>query len=79
MIPRRFLITLVLALPILAVTFGVVLGASALARALGDTTGGYGLFWFAMAALVLIVIDVVLLITVLGIRALEDRNDENQS
>ena len=52
MIPRWFLTTLVFALPILAVTFGVVLGASALTSTLGDAAGAYGLFWCAMAALI---------------------------
>src|SRR5437667_4104172 len=78
MIPRALLITLVFALPILVVTFGVVLGASALANPLGDTAGSYGLFWFAIAAFVLVVIDVLLLAVVLGIRALEERRDENR-
>lgn len=80
MIPRSFLTILVFALPILAVTFGVVLGASALAQGLGDAAGSRGLFWIAMAALVLLVIDALLLLVLLGIRALEepgrDRHDE---
>ncbi len=73
MIPRWLLTTLVFALPILAITFGVGLGASSLTRALGDAAGSYGLFWFAMAALILLVIDALLLLVVLGIRALDER------
>jgi len=73
MIPRSFLATLVFALPILVVTFGVVLGASALAGSLGDSAGSHGLFWVAMAALILIVIDALLMLIVLGLRALDDR------
>jgi len=79
MIPRRFLYTLVLALPILIVTFGVVLGASALASGLGDAAGSRGLFWIAIGALLLMIIDAVLLLIVLGIRALEEPPDEPNS
>jgi len=77
MIPRWFLTTLVFALPVLVVTFAVVLGAAALAGGLGDASGSRGLFWLAMAALVLLVIDVLLLVAALGIRALEADRDEN--
>ena len=76
MIPRWFLSALVFALPLLFVTFGVVLGAAALAGGLGDAAGSRGLFWFAMAALILLVIDVLLLLAVLGIRALNESRDE---
>ena len=72
MIPRWLLTTLVFALPILMVTFGVVLGASSLAAGLGDAGGSRGLFWFAMAALILLIIDVLLLVAALGIRALAE-------
>jgi hypothetical protein len=78
MIPRSFLVTLVFALPILVVTFGVVLGASALASGLGDAAGSRGLFWVAMVALVLLVIDAVLMLLVLGLRALDERRDNDQ-
>jgi len=78
MISRAFLTTLVFALPILVVSFGVVLGASALANALGDASGGYGLFWFAMVALLLLIIDILLLLVVLGVRAIEERSGEDR-
>jgi hypothetical protein len=78
MIPRPFLLTLVFALPILVVTFGVVLGASALARGLGDAAGAQGLFWFAVVALVLLVIDALLLLLVLGMRALSEEEEERR-
>jgi hypothetical protein len=77
MIPRAFLATFVFALPILIVTFGVVLAASALANALGDAAGARGLFWVAMGALMLLVVDALLLLVVLGIRALEERRDQD--
>jgi hypothetical protein len=77
MIPRWFLTALVFALPVLVVTFAVALGAAALAGGLGDAAGSRGLLWFAIAALVVLVIDVVLLVAALGIRALEADRDEN--
>jgi hypothetical protein len=77
MIPRWFLTTLVFALPILAIIFGVVLGASLLTSALGDAAGSYGLFWFAMVALIVLVIDALLLLALLGIRALDERRDDD--
>jgi hypothetical protein len=77
MIPRWLLTTLVFALPILVVTFGVVLGASSLAAGLGDAAGSRGLFWFAMAALILLVIDALLLLAALGIRALREPHDSD--
>ena len=78
MIPRWMLTTLVFGLPILVVTFGVVVGASALAQGLGDAAGARGLFWVAMVALVVLVVDVLLLVGALGIRALEDWNQEGR-
>jgi len=77
MIPRWFLTTVVFALPILAVAFGVVLGASALTSALGDAAGAYGLFWCAMGALISLVIDALLLLVTLGIRAVDERHNED--
>jgi hypothetical protein len=75
MIPRWLLTTLVFALPILVLTFGVLAGASSLARGLGDAAGARGLFWIGMMALILIVVDVLLLVGVLGIRAMEEADD----
>lgn len=75
--PRWFLTTLVFALPILAVAFGVVLGASVLTGALGDAAGSYGLFWCAMAALIVLVIDALLLLVILGLRTVDERRDED--
>ena len=79
MVPRCFLLGLVFALPILVVTFGVVLGASALAQAVGDAAGSRGLFWVAMAALIALVIDALLLLGALGVRALGDRAPGEQA
>jgi len=78
MIPRRLLTTLVFALPVLVVGIAVVLVAAALAEKLGDAAGALGLFWTAMAALIALVIDALLLLGILGLRALEESRDENR-
>ena len=79
MIPRWMLTTLVFGLPILVVTFGVLAGASALAQALGDTAGARGLLWVGIVTLIFLVVDVLLLVGVMGIRAIEamdERDDQ---
>jgi hypothetical protein len=55
----------------------VVLAASLLTSALGDAAGSYGLFWFAMAALIVLVIGALLLLVILGIRALDERRHDD--
>jgi hypothetical protein len=78
MIPRRLLTTLVFALPILVPGFAVILGAALLAQGLGDVAGARGLFWTAMAALIALVIDVLLLVGVLGLLALDQWRDRDE-
>ena len=78
MIPRRLLTTLVFALPILVTGFAVMLGAALLAQGLGDLAGARGLFWTAMGALILLVIDVLLLVGALGLMALDQRHDRDE-
>jgi hypothetical protein len=77
-IPRPLLVALVFSLPILVVTFAVILGAASLAEALGDAAGAKALFWVAMGALIVLVIDVLLLVGALGIQALgpDSQGDE---
>jgi hypothetical protein len=77
-IPRPLLFGLVFALPILVVSFAVILGAASLAQALGDAAGGRALFWVAIGALILLVIDALLLLGALGLRALavDETDDE---
>jgi hypothetical protein len=76
-IPRPLLVVFVYALPILVVTFGVILGASALAAAMGDAPGGRTLGWIAVGALILLAIDALLLLGALGMQALHpDQTDE---
>ena len=76
MIPRRYLAALVLALPVLVVTFAVLGGASFLAAGLGDAPGATALKWVALGSLIVLVIDAILLLVVLGIRAVQEEDDE---
>ena len=71
MIPRQLLTTLVFALPILVVLFGVVMGGYGLSSATGDIGGAAVLWHIAMGVLLLLATDLVLLIGVLGIIALQ--------
>jgi len=77
-IPRRLLAALVLALPVLVVTFAVLAGASLLAGGLGDDPGAAALKWVAIGALIVLVIDALLLLAVLGIRAAQDDERSDQ-
>lgn len=72
MIPKRVLLVLVYALPILMVAFGVLMGGYALAQAMQDLAGARVLLWIAVAALMLLTVDALLLLLVLGINAVED-------
>lgn len=80
MIPRRLIAGLLLPVPVLVVTFAVLLGASALARATSDGPAANVLFWLAITAVLLLIIDLLLLVMALAIRAVEeDRDDEDRS
>jgi hypothetical protein len=69
---RHLLSSLVFALPVLVLVLAVVLGGSGLARALGDAALARGLAIVAAGALVLLVCDVLALLTLLGLRALDE-------
>jgi len=71
-IPHSILKTLVFALPLLICTFAVVLGVSTLTQAMQDDAGARVLRWISVGVLVLAVIDMLLLLGVLGLRALSD-------
>ena len=75
MIPRHYLVPLVLALPVLVVTFAVLAGAALLAQGLGDQGGYRGLLWAAISALMLLVIDAMLLLAALGIKAVSQEDE----
>ena len=78
MIPRRLLATLVFGLPVLVVSFAVIACGALLAQGLGDTAGSRGLLWVAIGALLALVIDVVLLVGVLGLMALDQPHDRDE-
>lgn len=79
MIPRRFLTILVFALPVLVVAFGVLTGGAVLAQAVEDAPAANVLRWIAISILMLTVADVVLLVGVLGIKALGDEDNRSDS
>jgi hypothetical protein len=66
------LTTLVFALPLLVFAFAVVMGAAALTEAMQDAPGARALRWIAAGVSLLAVTDVLLLLCVLGLRALND-------
>lgn len=76
MIPRPVLTILVFALPLLIVTFAVVLGVSALTQAMQDEAGARVLRWISVGVLVLAVIDTLLLLCALGMQALKHGDHE---
>ena len=78
MIPRHLLATLVFGLPILVVSLAVIACGALLAERLGDTAGARGLLWIAIGALLALVIDVVLLVGVLGLMALDRHQNDDE-
>jgi hypothetical protein len=77
-IPRRYLVVPVLALPVLVVTFAVLAGATFLAVALGDAPGAAALKWVALGSLIVLVIDAIVLLALLGIRAVQEDEDQTR-
>jgi hypothetical protein len=77
-IPRRYLVVPVLALPVLVVTFAVLAGATFLAAALGDAPGAAALKWVALGSLIVLVIDAIVLLALLGIRAVQEDEDQTR-
>lgn len=82
MVSRRFVTFLVVCLPLLIVAFAVLMGGYAVATAAHDATGATALWWIAMACVMLLVMDVLLLLVALGldhIRQFHDvtRDDES--
>jgi hypothetical protein len=75
-IPRPVLAILVFALPLLIVTFAVVLGVSALTQAMQDEAGARALRWISVGVMTLAVIDILLLVGALGLQALSRGDQE---
>lgn len=73
------LVVLVAALPVLIVAFAVLMGGESLARATADAVSARVLFWVAMGALMLLVVDVVLLVGALGINAVAQREPPEET
>ncbi len=79
MVPQRFVTFLVIALPLLIVAFAVLMGGYAVATAAKDASGATALWWVAMACVMLLVMDVLLLLITLGLDHLgrrDERDDE---
>ena len=68
------LIILVYGLIVLIVSFAVLCGASQLSAAIGDTWGAARLWHVAAACLILLVIDILLLVGILSVKALDEVN-----
>ena len=79
MLPRPILTILVFSLPILVVSFAVLMGGSALARATEDLAAAQALQWVAIGLLILTVVDLVLLVGALGLKALGEKDDRDNS
>ncbi len=72
MISRRLIAALLLPVPVLLVTFAVLMGGSALADAVAASV----LFWIGIGALLLLVIDLILLLLALALRAADPRGGD---
>lgn len=79
MIPRNVLFGLALAIPVLLVTFAVVMSFQMILAATGDVTGASVAKGIGIAALVLLVIDLILITWLLAVQALNTRTDEPYS
>ena len=78
MVSRSFLAVLVYSLPILIVTFSVLMGAESIAQAAKDYTAALVLWWIALGCLLVTIIDLLLLVVTLGIEALT-RHDHDRN
>jgi len=80
-ISRKFLAVLVYALPILIVAFGVLMGAQAIAEKIEDapSPAAAAFSWAALGCLLATILDVLLLVGVLGIDALIQRDDNQDA
>lgn len=70
MVSRPILAILVITLAVLVVASCVLLGFQALLRFVGDGQGAAVILWIAVASLLLLVIDLVLLVGALGLNAI---------
>jgi hypothetical protein len=73
LVPRPIVVVLVLALPVLIVAFAVLMAGCGLAQGLRDPDGAAVLRWIALACLMLLAGDALLLLIALGMNAIDDR------
>ena len=78
-VPRKVLIVLVFAYPLLIVSFGVLMGGYALLARTGDSSAALAMWRVGGGCLVLLVVDVVLLIGALGINAIATHRSDDLS
>ncbi len=80
MISNKVVSALLAALAILTVTCAVLMGFQALLSSLHDSAAARVLQWIGMGCVILLVIDVLLLVSALAVRVLEqDRRGPNDS
>ena len=72
MISRRLLLVLMSVLAVLLVSFSVVMGFYLLTTALQDPTAANVLLWIGRALGVLFLVDFILLVGVLGLKAMRE-------
>ncbi len=75
---RRCLLVLVAGLTVSIVAFAVLMAFQAIFSALGDVAAARILFGIAIACLILLAVDVLLLVGVLGMLAVRDQNDDRR-
>jgi len=78
LIPHRLIVALLIPAPVLIVSFAVLLGASALTQAAGDQPAAFVLKWIAVAAVMLLVVDLLLLVLALGVNAVARGEDDER-
>ncbi len=78
MVPKKVLQALVFVLPLAVVGFTVLMGGAAMLRAMNDQLGGSVLAWIAVAFLVVAVGDGLMLLIVLGLRALDEHDESTR-
>jgi len=75
LLPRPVFAGLVFSLPVLITTLAVVMGFYLILHLAGDGLGARILFGVGLGALILLVINVVLVVCVLSLDALENQTD----
>jgi hypothetical protein len=78
-VPKKVLQALVFAIPLTVMGFAVLMGGSAVVRAMDDPFGASVLAWIAAAFLMVGVADGLVLLVVLGLRALADHHQDSST